>query len=183
MEYLITNPHVCELVVATGKDILIDFLRNQASEVGKYLKVDDPVSEFPSRELLPAEAKNFISAFEQEIRKLDVREFPLTHRFTPGMYSRQIFMPAGSLILTERHKTTHPFVVSQGDLSVWTAEAGVVRLRAPYTGITTPGTQRIIYIHEDTIWTTFHVTDETDPEVIKNQITEAGERNKLWDSI
>jgi hypothetical protein len=66
---------------------------------------------------------------------------------------------------------------------VWTAEAGVVRLRAPYTGITTPGTQRIIYIHEDTIWTTFHVTDETDPEVIKNQITEAGERNKLWDSI
>ncbi len=183
VEYLVANPQADGPDVILARDLLCDFLKEQAEGIGKYLELDEPFSISHLRQLLPAEGRDFIATFEQELRKLNVVDFPLTHRFTPGMYIRQIFMPAGSLILTERHKTTHPFVVSQGDLSVWTAESGIVRLRAPYTGITTPGTQRIIYIHEDTIWTTFHVTDETDPEKIKNQITEAGERNELWDSI
>lgn len=33
------------------------------------------------------------------------------------------------------------------------------RLEAPHTGITEPGTRRVLYIEEDCIWTTSHVTD------------------------
>ena len=31
-----------------------------------------------------------------------------------------------------------------------------VELTAPYTGITKPGTRRVLYILEDCVWTTYH---------------------------
>lgn len=96
---------------------------------------------------------------------------PLVHRFTPGMYSRQIFMPAGTLITSKIHKTEHQFIVSQGVLSVYNAiDDKMDVIEAPYHGITKPGTRRVLYIHEDTIWTTFHsiadlTGNETDDDV------------------
>ena len=96
---------------------------------------------------------------------------PLTHRFTPGMYIREIFMPAGSFVVTKIHKTEHPFVISQGLVSVW-KNGTVEHLQAPHTGITLPGTQRFLYVHEDTIWTTFHVTNLTDIEELERHLTD-----------
>jgi hypothetical protein len=95
---------------------------------------------------------------------------PVTHIFTPGLYTRQIFMPAGSLIISKIHKHRHPYVISKGRCSVFTYADGWVTLEAPHTGITEPGTQRVLLIHEDTIWTTFHVTDETDLERIEEHV-------------
>ena len=97
---------------------------------------------------------------------------PLVHRFVPGMYIREIFMPAGSLVVSKVHGTEHPYVVSQGVLTVWTEEEGEVFIEAPYTGITLPGTRRVLYIHEDCIFTTFHPAHEqpannTEEEILK----------------
>lgn len=97
---------------------------------------------------------------------------PLVHRFTPGLYIREIFMPAGALVTSVLHKTCHPFVVSKGDVSVYEEGREVGRYKAPYTGITQVGTRRLLYMHEDTVWTTFHVTDKTDPDEIVQEITE-----------
>lgn len=96
---------------------------------------------------------------------------PITHRFTPGLYIREIFMPKGSLIISLKHLTEHPFIVSKGHAAVLT-ENGVEQIKAPYCGITTAGTQRVLYIHEDCVWTTFHVTNETDPDRIVSAVTE-----------
>ena len=41
-------------------------------------------------------------------------ELPLTHRFTPGLYAREIFMPAGTLLTSRIHNTAHPYVVLSG---------------------------------------------------------------------
>lgn len=96
----------------------------------------------------------------------------LTHRFTPGLYIREIFVPAGTLVVTKIHKTEHPFVISQGRVSIWTETGGVERFQAPHCGITKPGTRRLIYHHEDTVLTTFHVTKENDINEIERQIIE-----------
>lgn len=101
------------------------------------------------------------------------RELPVKHIFTPGLYAREVYMFQGALGTTNIHLTCHPFVISQGVVSVWTDETGWQLIRAPFTGITKPGTRRVLYIHEDTVWTTFHVTDETDPEEIMRQITQS----------
>lgn len=96
---------------------------------------------------------------------------PLVHRFTPGLYIREIFIPKGTLLTTVEHDVKHPFIISQGCVSVWSDNEGEVIYEAPYTGITTPGTRRIVYAHEDTIWTTIHPTDLKDPDEIVRSVT------------
>lgn len=106
-----------------------------------------------------------------ELMKLPPVECPLTHRFTPGMYIREIFMPKGTILTTLLHLTTHPFFVLQGDVSVYYHNIPTQRYKAPYTGITEAGTRRMLYTHEDTIWSTCHITDLTDPDEIIESIT------------
>lgn len=96
-------------------------------------------------------------------------EMPLTHRFTDGMYIREIFMPAGSILTSKIHKTNHPFVVSKGKCIVYDGNK-LETITAPHTGITEPNTRRLLYIEEDTIWTTFHVTKKTNVDEIEKDI-------------
>lgn len=84
---------------------------------------------------------------------------PLTHNFTPGLYTRTIFMPAGTLITSLIHKTEHQFIISAGVVLVKIKESEWERLAAPHIGKTKPGTRRILYIEADCLWTTCHATD------------------------
>ena len=95
---------------------------------------------------------------------------PLKHSFADGLYIREIFMPKGMVIVSELHKTNYPYFVLVGDLSVITTD-GLVRIKAPYCGITKAGTKRVLYIHEDTHWITVHATDETDVEMMRERLT------------
>ncbi len=113
-----------------------------------------------------------VNHLEKQLAKFPQVNLPLRHIFTPGLYVREIFIPKGTLCTTKIHKTEHPFVISAGSVSVWTAEHGIVRYAAPFTGVTKPGTRRVIYANEDTIWSTFHPTRETDLARIEAQIIE-----------
>lgn len=97
-------------------------------------------------------------------------ELPLRHIFTPGLYSREIFLPAGTIVTSRIHLTQHPYVLSRGRVSVWEGGEWVTRV-APYTGITEPGTRRVVMVHEPSVWTTFHATDKTDPDEVMLAIT------------
>ena len=110
----------------------------------------------------PEDAMHLVDRVEEVLVNsgATVLEFPVIHRFTPGMYIREIFMPAGSLLTSKIHNTEHPYVISKGKVSVWTGSEGVVTLESPHTGITKPGTRRVLFIHEDTTWVTFHVNPD-----------------------
>ena len=113
-----------------------------------------------------------VDEIELAVAGLPPIDTPVKHIFTPGLYAREIFMPAGALVVSKIHKTEHPYVVSRGRVSVWTEEDGVVEVSAPFTGITKPGTRRVLYVHEDCVWTTFHVADEDSVEAIEERIIE-----------
>jgi quercetin dioxygenase-like cupin family protein len=121
-------------------------------------------------------AKNnvLLNQLEQEL----VKHFPPAkthseHRFTPGLYSRETFMPAGSVITSKIHKTEHQFVVLSGRCRVYNSEDNsFVELSAGYVGITKPGTRRVLAIIEDCRWLTFHPTEETEMEAIEAALIE-----------
>lgn len=133
--------------------------------------------------MTPAAIPPRIEELGAALRNGQVIEPPLRHLFTPGLYTREIFLPAGSIAVTKIHKTEHPFVISLGSVTVWTKEDGVVTLRAPHTGVTKPGTHRAILVHEDTIWSTFHPTPETDLEKIEDAIIEKHDTPFLVEKI
>lgn len=89
-------------------------------------------------------------------------ELPLVHRFTPGLYIREIFMPTGTLCTSKIHRTEHPYVVTRGKVSVFIDRVGVEHIEGPHVGITKAGTRRLLYIHEDCTWLTFHPISEAE---------------------
>lgn len=103
---------------------------------------------------------------EDEIRKLPKADITERHYFSPGVYAREITIPAGTVLTGKIHKYAQLNIVSKGDLSVLT-EDGIQRIQAPFTIVSPPGTKRIAYAHEDTVWTTIHGTDETDLEKLE----------------
>ena len=111
---------------------------------------------------------NVIDAFEKRMIRFPQVIMPLKHIFTPGLYAREIHCKAGTLLTSMVHKYEHPFVLSKGKLKIFDEE--VIELEAPYTGITKAGARRLVYIVEDVIWTTFHVTDKKTVEEVEKDI-------------
>jgi hypothetical protein len=99
-------------------------------------------------------------------------EMPVIHRQTPGLYSREIHIPAGTLLTSAVHKTEHQFVISQGRIAVISENEGRVIYEAPHTGVTLPGTRRVLHAETDTIWITFHATQKTDIATICESLVE-----------
>ena len=120
-----------------------------------------------------------IEALEAAIAARGPVEFKVTHRFTPGLYIREIFLPATAILTSAIHRTEHPFVISMGRIRVCSENEGAVEYAAPHTGITLPGTRRILHALEDTVWTTFHATEETDVAKICAEILEPYENPLL----
>lgn len=101
-----------------------------------------------------------IDEFEAALlENFPVVDCPVRHRFTPGLYIREIFMPAGITVTSLIHDTIHPFCILQGKVIVFNEEEGTQELQAPLLEITYPNTRRILQIVEDTVWVTFHPTD------------------------
>jgi hypothetical protein len=105
-------------------------------------------------------------------------EMPLTHKFTDGMYIRQIDMPAGAVLTSMIHNTNHPFCVIKGKCKVYDGDE-VIEIEAPYNGITPANTRRLILIEEDTVWITYHATELTDVDEIEKQIINTEYKNEL----
>lgn len=123
-------------------------------------------------ELTQQQADSRVDAVHRYCATLPAAEMPVTNRWTPGMYAREIYMPKGSLVVSKIHKTEHPFVVLTGKAAVWDARHGVQQLSAGHVGITTPGTRRVLFIHEDCRWITFHATDKLSVEEVESDIIE-----------
>ena len=133
------------------------------------------VQAYSDNELFDKLEKAIIMSIEDSAGEVRFVKCPLVHRFTKDMYSREITMPGGTCVISERHVTENQFILSQGIVSFWTEEDGEVTICAPFHGITKPGTKRALYIRPeggDAIWTTFHSTLHTTVEEVYNSLVE-----------
>jgi hypothetical protein len=89
---------------------------------------------------------------------------PLKHYFSPidekygcCAYAREILLRKGSLVIGKIHRHQHLNIISKGKVTVFT-EFGKKELEGPCTFVSEIGLKRAVYAHEDTIWTTIHLT-------------------------
>jgi hypothetical protein len=115
------------------------------------------------------EARDKIFAFEDELRKYPQVELPLVHRFSKGLYAREMFIPMGTIAVGKIHRYECLSIVSMGDITILT-EHGAQRVQAPHTSVSPAGVKRVAYAHADTVLTTVHATDETDLERLEAEL-------------
>ena len=107
-------------------------------------------------------------------------ECPTTNHFAPGVYVREIFMPAGAFVVGHKHKTEHLNVMLTGRARVL-MNGAVHELAAPFTFRSGAGVRKVLFILEDCTWQTIHPTMETDLEAITESIIDRAASYHLTD--
>lgn len=113
--------------------------------------------------LAPVDLTDQVEAKLLELPQVDC---PVLHHFGPGVYIREVRMPAGSLILGHRHKNAHTNILVQGRLKFLNEGGEVVELVAPAVLTSNPG-RKLAYIIEDTVWQNVYATEEKDVEKLE----------------
>ena len=116
-----------------------------------------------------------VSMLEEEMLKCEQIAIPVQHYFSPGVYAREITIPAGTLLTGRIHKYEQLNILSGGEISVLTQD-GMKRVSAPFTVVSPPGTKRVAYAHTECTWTTILATEETDPDTIEALFTVSTEQ-------
>lgn len=120
-----------------------------------------------------------IAAIGHTMAKLPQTELPLKHHFAPGVYVREISMPADTVVIGHIHRTEHLNILVQGSCMIVHADGNREILKAPMTFVSKARVQKVLLILEDMIWQTVHVTDETDVEKLEEMLTEPVPDNPL----
>lgn len=91
-----------------------------------------------------------------------------THFFAPGMYLRELTVPAGMLLVGKTHKHAHFLVVTKGRAEV-ISEFGRTVVEPGHISISQPGVKRIVLALEDTQFITVHLNflDTQDLKIIE----------------
>jgi len=130
----------------------------------KYNKDLSTLSNIEKIELAEYFLKNYFEGSEQT-----AKELPLEHFICNKTYTRQITLPKDMLLTGKVHNFDHVSILSKGDVSVMTPD-GISRIKAPATWISKAGTKRLIYVHEETIWSTIHHSEHTTVEDLQNEL-------------
>lgn len=111
-----------------------------------------------------------IDALEEGIRKeLVPVDCPVTNYFAPGLYAREVLIPAGTTLTGKIHKYANLSIMSAGALLLHMEDGTTQEVRAPFTYVAPPGTRRAATALEDTVWTVIHATEETDVAKIEQE--------------
>lgn len=129
-----------------------------------------------------------VEALQVEVSKHEQYEPPTEHLFHGGMYCRQVWRPAGCLIVGKVHKKEHFYMVVSGTILV-TTDAGVEHITGPKVICSNPGTKRAVYAETDALCMTFHRVDSITVEDVESELVEDdphsmfGVGNKIKDQL
>ena len=110
-------------------------------------------------------------ALQAEMSKYEQYEPPTEHLFHGGMYCRQVWRPAGCLIVGKVHKKEHFYMVVSGTITV-TTDNGVETITGPMLLCSKPGTKRAVYAETDALCMTFHRVESDNVEDAEAELVE-----------
>lgn len=97
--------------------------------------------------------------------------FPLKHTFADGVYVRQMSMNKNTFLVGAIHKHNHVWFLLNGHITVVTEES-VEEFIAPCYTLAKPGSKRVIFANEDSVFVNVHKNpdDTQDINVLDKQI-------------
>lgn len=94
----------------------------------------------------------------------------ILHHFAPGIYAREMRVPAGRLITSKVHRFENLSILSRGRMVLYQDDGTVVEVVAGMHVVAPAGARRVAWVLEDSVWTVFHATTNTNPDEIEAQV-------------
>ena len=122
--------------------------------------------------MLPQEpTRDAVCRLQAHLATLPQIETTPVHYFAPGMYGRELFIPADSIVVGKIHRHQHITMLIKGEATINT-DKGMERIAAPYVWISQVDAKRALVTHTDCIFFTVHATNETDLELLEAELIE-----------
>lgn len=115
-----------------------------------------------------------VDKLEAAVMRVPQVNCPVRHYFAPGLYAREMSIPAGTVVTGAVHKTENLICVSLGRLRIVTDD-GTREVAAGETFTCKAGMKNAFYAVEDSRWTNFMANpeNETDTEKLVESYTES----------
>ncbi|OGT06099.1 MAG: hypothetical protein A2143_09225 [Gallionellales bacterium RBG_16_57_15] len=123
-----------------------------------------------------------IAAKEVEIKKLPQVECPVIHRFGPGIYIRELSMPAGTFAIGHHQKFEHLNILLKGSVTMLNDDGTTTHLAAPLIYVSPPG-KKVGYVHEDMVWQNIYATNETDADKLEHYLIDKTVADSTSDTL
>ena len=122
-----------------------------------------------------------IEAVEAQALKLPQVACDVIHRFAPGIYIREVFIPAGTFAIGHKQRFDHLNVFLKGKVLIIKDDGTTDLLEAPMSFTGKPG-RKVGYILEDMYWQNIYATDERDIEKLEELFFEKDAAFKAHES-
>ena len=113
-----------------------------------------------------------VDRLQAEVSKMPQYEPETTHTFHAGMYCREVFRPAGVLVVGKVHKKEHFYLIVSGTVLITGGDGPAIEVTGPKLICSKPGTKRAVYAVTDALCMTFHVVEATTVEDAEEELVE-----------
>lgn len=107
-----------------------------------------------------------IDGLEARMLELPQAECPVVHHFGPGIYIREVTLPAGSIAIGHAQRYNHLNIMLTGSVAILDEEGQVKTLRAPMIFEGKPG-RKVGYVIETCTWQNVYATEERDIDILE----------------
>lgn len=108
-----------------------------------------------------------IEKVESHLLDLPQVECPVVHHFGPGIYIREVTLPAGTLAIGHAQRFEHLNIMLTGAVAMVGDDGQAKVLRAPMIFVGKPG-RKLGYVLETCIWQNVYATDERDIDKLES---------------
>jgi hypothetical protein len=109
-----------------------------------------------------------VEQLEAQMLELPQVDCPVLHHFGPGIYIREVRMPAGTFAIGHRQKEEHLNILLAGKVAMLDDDGTPRVVSAPLMYSGKPG-RKVGYIVEDVVWQNIYSTEETDIEKLESR--------------
>ena len=99
-----------------------------------------------------------MTIMEAAMMAMEQVELETNHYFADGTYTRELLIPAGTVLTGKIHRNSCINILAKGKIKVVTDDAQY-EIEAPYTFVSSPGAKKAGYAIEDSVWINVHPWD------------------------